>query len=356
MDRVGVAAISLALSLAPGLSAAQRAMPSRVRVEAAPCAQGPFDARAWTPLLRNELETDGVEHVDVEAETPTAETPLAVIRVEFERCDAQSSEATVTLDDELTRKTVRRVVALDDVPAEGRARALALAIAELLRASWIELALAGSEAADAPAPAPIRRAMLLRVRARAPRVSAARPVSAPVTAPPSPRGSLGALAELRTFPGQSGALFGGRAVFTWSPWRNVPLRLRLDGGASTGTALATRGEVSMTLASLGVGALVGGGNDLVDLSVGARIEGGWAWVSGTASSAASVGDSGSDGIFVAAVTSALRVALTRRWSATVDVSVGQTLRYVTVSAGDERVAGLRGPLLAVGLGVVAALP
>lgn len=358
MGRVAAVAVAAALSLAPRISAAQRAMPARVRVESTPCATGPFDLRAWTPLLRNELETDGVESVDVGAQPPEGEAPLAVIHVELARCDDGSTEAAVTVDDELTHKTVRRVVALDDIPAEGRGRALALAIAELLRASWIELTLDDAQRPQTPAPAPIRRAMLLRVRAlpeRAPE-PATRPARPATSATRTAPMWLGAVADLRTFPGQGGALLGARALFSWSPWTSVPVRLRADVGGAAGTALAARGEVDLSLASVGLGVMVGGGNERVDLAVGARIEGGWAWASGTPANASSVGDHGSDAVLLATVTSALRVALTGRWSASVDVSAGQTLRYVTVSAGDERVAGVRGPVLAVGLGVGASLP
>ncbi len=215
MGRVASLAALIALSLAPRVASAQRAMPSRVRVESTPCAVGPFDARAWGPLLRNELETDGVETVDVNPTTPDATAALAVIRVEFARCDEGATEAAVTVDDELTDKTVRRVVALDDIAAEGRARALALAIAELLRASWIELAIENSQAAEAPAPPSIRRAMLLRVRPRGERVEQRAP---PPTQPAAPRRVwLGAGVDLRTFPGQSGALLGGRAPPVPSP-------------------------------------------------------------------------------------------------------------------------------------------
>ena len=345
------------LSLAPRLASAQRAMPSRVRVESTPCAVGPFDARAWGPLLRNELETDGVETVDVNPTTPDTTAPLAVIRVEFARCDETSTEAAVTIDDELTDKTVRRVVALDDIAAEGRARALALAIAELLRASWIELAIERSQAAEAPAPQAIRRAMLLRVRPRGESAErGAQPPAQPAARPEARRLWIGAGVDLRTFPGQSGALLGGRVVFDWRPWERGPLRLRADAGWAAGTALATRGEIEMNLVSAGVGVMFGGGDDRIDLAVGARLEGGWAWVSGTAATAAAVGADGSDAVLLATVTATLRVALSARWSAALDVSAGQTLRYVTVSAGEERVAGLRGPALSVGLGVGASLP
>ncbi len=58
------------------------------------------------------------------------------------------------VDDALTNKSVRREVDLGDVPASGRPRALALAAAELLRASWAELALPPPARRPRPRPLP----------------------------------------------------------------------------------------------------------------------------------------------------------------------------------------------------------
>ena len=55
------------------------------------------------------------------------------------------------------------VVALDDIPAPARARALALAVAEILRASWAELALPEAHVDPAVVPPAVRRAVLLRL-------------------------------------------------------------------------------------------------------------------------------------------------------------------------------------------------
>ncbi len=352
--------LALALALATPALHAQSSLPARVRIEATPCTARPFDTASWLPLVRNELVTDGVESVDVGAasEGPDA---LAVIRVEPAACRDDATSVTVTIDDLLTRKTVRREVALDDIPADGRARALALAIAELLRASWAELAVAGSHATEAPAPPAVRRAVMLRLRPTvraffADETPPAPPPPTPAAPPPPPRWNLSAGLDVRTFPGQNGALLGARAAAAWRPWRSAPVHLRVDAGWASGTALAARGEIDMNLVSGALAVLVGGGNERVELLLGPRLEVGRAWVDGRPYSAADVGSSASATVLFASLASTLRVGLSARWSVALDVSAGQTLQYVTVASGDERVAGLRGPVLSVGLGVNLALP
>lgn len=343
MVRVGAFAAAL---LATSLAVAQT-VPSRVRVEPPTCTAGPFDTAAWLGLVRNELETDGVEQVEVAPTPHGPDTALAILRVEVSPCTADAEAVTVSIDDLVTRKSVRRVVALDDVPPAGRARALALAAAELLRASWAELALPAVPLPEAPVPTAIRRAVLAHMR---PAVMAeAATAATPPTEAPMQWWAGGAF-EARTFPGQNGALLGARAIVTWDPLPTFPLRLRLDAGGATGTAFARRGEVELRTASIAVGASFAGGGDRVDIAVGPRLEAGWAWIQGVPANAMDVGRSADSGVVFASLTASVRVALTRRLRALVDVAVGQTLSYVTVVADDDRVTGLRGPSLSLAVG------
>lgn len=344
------AAVTVCAMTAVARAQPSPALPTRVRIEPPTCAVGPFDVAAWQGLARSEIETDGVDAVEV-GPAPTGDDALAVIRVEVSPCAVDATEVAVSIDDLLTRKTVRRVVALDDIPAPARARALALAVAELLRASWAELALPEAHVDPATVPPAVRRAVLLRLR---PAVLAATPVEpvAPAVPPPPVRPWWAAVTlDVRTFPGQSGALLGGRGIISWRPWRALPLRVRADVGGAQGTAFARRGEVDMTTLTGAVAVQVGGGNELLDLAVGPRLEAGWAWVTGHAATAGVVGSSDSDATVTALLAATLRVTLGGRWSAVIDVSAGQTLRYVTVSAEGDQVTGLRGPTFSVGLGL-----
>jgi hypothetical protein len=325
--------------------AAQRPTPSRVRIEPPACATGPFDRASWLSLVRNELETDGVHEVVVEAAPQGDDSSLAVIHMEVDPCREDATEVAVTIDDLVTRKTVRRVVALDDIPRTGRSRALALAVAELLRASWAEVALTGSPVADAPLPPPVRRAVLLRLRPAV--LAETAPVTVPVIPPPVlPRSWLGGGFEVRTFPGQSGALFGARVFFSRRLWEGFPMRLRVDAGGAYGTAFARHGEIDLWMASVGVGALFGGGNDQFDLTLGPRIEGGWAGARGRPEMGDATGGEGNGPLLVATLTTTLRATLWRSLWVALDVSIGQTLVHVTVYDGSDRAAGLRGPSLA----------
>ncbi len=347
MVRVG--AVALAALLATGVASAQSPrVPPRVRVEPPGCTEGPFDTAAWLGLVRNELETDGVQQVDVAPAPTGTESALAIIRVEVSPCAADAAEVTVSIDDLVTRKSVRRAVALDDVPPAGRARALALAVAELLRASWAELAMPDAPLPEVRVAPAVRRAVLARFR---PEVASTGQPAAPVVVPPPPRWWAGATFDARIFPGQSGALLGGRAVATWDPLPRLPLRLRVDAGGATGTAFARRGEVELRMATAALGVSLAGGGDRVDIAVGPRIEAGWAWIEGIPASPADVGRTADSVVAFASLTASVRVALGGRLRALVDVSVGQTLSYVTVTADDDRVTGLRGPSLNLGVGV-----
>lgn len=358
MGRVTRATVAgLALVLAAGGAGAQTApsVPSRVRVVPPTCNEGPFDVRAWLGLVRNELETDGVAAVEV-APDPAGEDPsLAVIRVEVTPCRADATEATLSIDDLVTRKSVRRAVALDDIAPGARPRALALAVAELLRASWAELALADAPAPPTPPPEPVRRAVLVRLRPAVLAATPQRPAepAAPRPASASPRHAWWAMAalDLRTFPGQSGVLLGGRAVVTWSPWTGVPLRLRVDVGSAYGAAFARRGEVALVATTAGFAVQLGGGTDRIDLAVGPRTELGWARVTGRPFGAPEAAVSDDGFVWFVALACTLRVRLASRWWAAFDLATGQTLNYLTVVSDGERVTGIEGPMLTVSLGL-----
>lgn len=90
--------------------------------------------------------------------------PLArVVVVQVEGHEARFS---LDVTDSVTHKRVGRDLALDKLPADGRALALAVAAEELLRASWAELALRGVHSPETAAP-PEVRAVVERVEAPA---------------------------------------------------------------------------------------------------------------------------------------------------------------------------------------------
>jgi hypothetical protein len=99
--------------------------------------------------LAREVQTDlsaelGRRGLLVCADGASASEPAAVVSL-----SVRERDAIIELDDRTTQKRVARDVRLDRVPPAGRALALAIAIDELLRASWAELTMRGDEPAEA---------------------------------------------------------------------------------------------------------------------------------------------------------------------------------------------------------------
>jgi hypothetical protein len=80
--------------------------------------------------------------------------PLA--RVVIEQVEGSAARFSLDVTDSVTNKRVGRDLALDKLPADGRALALAVAAEELLRASWAELALRGVHSPETAAPPEVR--------------------------------------------------------------------------------------------------------------------------------------------------------------------------------------------------------
>jgi hypothetical protein len=131
-------------------------------------------ARAQHPLVR----------LDVECPEARPEEIRRVVRVELRallvdeppgpdltrvRIVCKGDLAALTVDDPLTAKALRRVVSLTGAAPAVRPRLLGLAVAELVAASWIELALNPTPAlppAEPPASAGTREAGRVAARAR----------------------------------------------------------------------------------------------------------------------------------------------------------------------------------------------
>jgi hypothetical protein len=100
------------------------------------------------PALFSEVRTDlaaELAHrgIDVCAPGATARDPAALAKL-----TANDATVIIELDDRVTHKRVGRDLPLARVPPNGRALAIAIAIDELLRASWAELTLRRGEAQE----------------------------------------------------------------------------------------------------------------------------------------------------------------------------------------------------------------
>jgi hypothetical protein len=87
---------------------------------------------------------------------PPAGGPEPLAHVVIEQVDDSTARFSLDVTDSVTRKRVGRDLALDKLPADGRALALAVAAEELLRASWAELALRGVHIPETAAPPEVR--------------------------------------------------------------------------------------------------------------------------------------------------------------------------------------------------------
>lgn len=144
------------------------AWPSRAHAEPAcgsasrPWVSLGFAEGNWTPGFADKVLGDlraGLTNRGIDAcpddSGPKSEPPLATVRVA--PLDKRTVAVTVEIRDAVTAKRVSRDVDLTTVPADGRAFAIAIAIDELVWASWAEIALARKSrkrAAAQPRPAP----------------------------------------------------------------------------------------------------------------------------------------------------------------------------------------------------------
>ncbi|HTA17961.1 MAG TPA: hypothetical protein VK989_01645, partial [Polyangia bacterium] len=240
---------------------------------------------------------------------------------------AQGDVVTVAVRDAITGKRIAREIPLAAVPRDARPLTVALAIDELLRASWVELALADAPAPGRPVPreidaliAPARRPWDLGVAWAAEHFGA---------------GTI-----------QTGVDVVARAAPT--PALLVHVALDLRGGV---TAHAADGDVRSTALGADVGvdfvlpprarrweiALAGDGRVIrARFSGQPRVDARGADAAGTA-------------IYLGA---GLRgsVRLTRAFGLSLAGGFGVPIHAVDVYDGGARVAGLSGPLLSLALG------
>ncbi len=162
-------------------------------------------------LLRAELAS---RHIALcEDAQPGATPAIATVDV---RVGETAALVNVEVHDAVTAKSVRRDVALDTVPPDGRPLTIALAADELLRASWAELALRTAPPPARPVPVEIRRS-----------------VDASLGRPTTPRAALGAAFAVDAF-GAGTTLLGADAdARLWVvPRLALDARIGLRGAAT----------------------------------------------------------------------------------------------------------------------------
>ena len=146
MARTALSALIVFVGLAALAShAIASPLPETLSFELSTCPSPELDAASLGAAVRSELEADGVGRV-LDAPAPQSDGALTV-RVD---CDAALT-ARATLKASRTGRERRERIPLGDAAPSARARALALALAELLRADWPTLSSTQSaQTTDAP--------------------------------------------------------------------------------------------------------------------------------------------------------------------------------------------------------------
>jgi hypothetical protein len=223
-----------ALVVGAGMATAERARaddgckPDVPIVEASIDDDVPIDRERLLRLLRTELESRGLQLC-----ASTERRPIAVVHLTA--TPAQDVKLTIEVRDRVTAKEIKRDVPVGSYPADARPLLIAVAMDELLRASWAELALA-----DAPAPAepppPVVRDVVDDGLRRA----------------PGPRARVGVRAAIEHY-GEGATLAGGDvAASVWLvPRFALALHLALRGGFA---ASGLDGTATPSLLGGGLGA------------------------------------------------------------------------------------------------------
>jgi hypothetical protein len=262
-----------------------------------------------------------------------APPPIGVVAV---RSSAEAAFVEVDVRDDLTAKSLKREIALGDVPSDVRALTVAVAADELLRASWAELAVKSAPPPKRQIPAEVRDTV--------------RDTMVDAKPDGSPRIAFGAGAALDAFTGGSTLLGADVLLDVWI----IP-RLRIIGRFGLRTGLAASGadgEVATSAFAFELGAALTvtppqlrGGLDLAVRAGVMRV----AFVATPSSGAA--GRSLADAAVLgdAVLIGWLRLAPNLR--ALVDAGVTVPLRPVVATDGSNVITGVSGVGVSATLGL-----
>lgn len=335
---------------------AESPVPAAVQVVIAEC-PAIVQRKKLIERLRIELLTTGVQELavmDPELNRGSEDHPdrLATLQVYYPECDDQSGVVNLRISDRLTAKYVERALFVGDIDAEARPRTIAVAVGELLRASWMELVLSDDEGEDTPSHA-LRNRMITRLQA--------------VEASPEPIGetrkmragaSEGSIEQRwfrpriewiaggRMFPeGASGAL---TSAVSLSQPLNRHLRLHAGALAAGGGTNADRVVHLFDVAGR-VGMGVTGGKE-IEIELASIFELGWARLSGT-----NVRDTASF-MMIGALHGVVRTRITRGLDVLLGLEGGYVLTPLMLAFRDAELGtrirgGLTGPVVGILLGL-----
>jgi hypothetical protein len=245
----------------------------------------------------------------------------------------------IELVDRMTRKRVQRDLSLSKIPEAGRALAAAIAVDELLRASWAELTMKTSrEQAERPAPEPVPEPTSLLE----PRIT-------PRQEQPARWGAATIALGYGHGPESWDALLVGANLSLW-PRSWLWLQLGIFG-LRTRTVDAPLGKLSARgmLAELTLGGCPWNGRRLfacAGVRAGAERV---AFRAEADQALASARNRGAAGAYLQGVT-ALGMALGHHLLLAAELALGGPLQQVVATDGDTHLLGTRGPLWTMSLG------
>jgi hypothetical protein len=290
------------------------------------CRAGTFMESAFIRLLELELLTDRMQVTLAEA-APTA--GLLTVEVPSAVCDADAREALVTVratggsrDD--------RSIALGDLTMEARPRAIALAVAEQIRATRSSLEVSRRER-------PLSGYHLAMV-----------PDAPEPTAPRARTFDLAGFAAWRTFAPAKTSLLGAEIAATFA-LPGTRLALRGDAAGSWKNFDDVLGTVNLSTYTVGFGAFALAGQNPTFLA-GPHVELGLAQVSGDPASGAT-SNSLSRALATASVIAGARAWLLPDWALLAEIEGGLTVSGLEVHVSDRTLARLRGPWLMARAGI-----
>jgi hypothetical protein len=300
------------------------------------CQVDVFPLAPFLDCLRVELAGRGLDCCTL-ADPGEAMPAMASLRVklEIDPCVADADRLQVSARQAAGPRRAERQVSLADVPETARPRALALAVAELIRS--LGQGLPGGTPVAITAPAQESVASPAPSRAEVPR----------------PRYlSMHVEVEARGLPTRDTILWGGRARLT-AHRRFFHADFDLGGGYAR--ARAELGDVILRSASvgLGLGPRLATGTAVLDL--GLRAELGWAWIRGETALADVRTGAGSEPIASVGVRASLEVPAQAFARPNLSLETGAVVRGVKGEVSGEPVAGMTGYYVLAALGIAVSL-
>jgi hypothetical protein len=290
-----------------------------IRVFPPECADAPVSAYDFVDALRVEL-AGRQPHCCVVGPGGDPATDAVKVTLSIDPCDPATQTVDVSVDVGDPKRAMARQVSLSDLPPEARARALALAVAELIRSA--------GEPAHAEAPVV---------------------VEAPPPPPPFrlyPVGSIAA--QLRSHPSRDTTLWGSRLGISLAAKR---WQAALDVGVAVNGTAVSQGNVNILVAdaTLVVGPQFVLGPVIAD--VGPAFSFGRGWITGQSDDPNVGQGSGSGFVGTIGVRAGIEGPAARHIRLRVFGEGGTTLGKLDAIVDGEPATGISGPYFVLAVGV-----